>query len=83
MISEEQFAFVPGRNFMDNVLVAFELIHYIKRKNSEQEGEITLKFDISKAYDRVCRNYLKNRIITMGFSENWVKWIMMLVTSVS
>ena len=32
LISENQSAFVPGRNITDNVLVAFEIIHHMNRK---------------------------------------------------
>lgn len=53
IISEEQSVFVPGKNITDNVLVAFEILHYMKRKNSGQDGVVALKLDISKAYDRV------------------------------
>lgn len=36
IIEENQFAFVPGRNITNNVLVAFEVIHFMKRKNYGQ-----------------------------------------------
>lgn len=55
----------------------------MKRKNGGQEGEVALKLDISKAYDRVSWEYLQERMIIMGFSEKWVKWIMLCVTTVS
>lgn len=38
---------------MDNVLMAFEIIHYLRCKRSGNRGELALKVDISKAYDRV------------------------------
>lgn len=52
-ISEEQSAFVEGRSILDNVLIAFEIIHHMKCKTKGARGEVALKIDISKAYDRV------------------------------
>lgn len=83
MISEEQSAFVPRRNISDNVLIAYELIHFMKRKILVESGYVALKLDITKAYDRVCLQYLRNRMVAMGFSTKWVKWMMMCITSVS
>lgn len=82
-ISKEQSAFVPGQNIQDNVLVAFKMIHYMIRKKQGQEGEVAMKLDISKAYDRVKWQYLKERMRVMGFSKTWIRWIMLCVTTVS
>lgn len=38
IISEHQSAFVPGRNISDNVLVAFEIMHHMKRKQAGNAG---------------------------------------------
>lgn len=83
MISENQSAFVPGRSITDNVLVAFEILHHMKRKNGRGEGEVALKLDVSKAYDRVEWSFLKERMVQMGFSNTWINWIWLCVTTVS
>ena len=53
IISEAQSIFVPGRSLCDNVLAAFELIHYMKRRTKGKQGNVVLKIDISKAYEDI------------------------------
>ena len=42
-ISDNQFAFVPGRSILDNVMVAIEVIHYMKTKTRGKNGRVALK----------------------------------------
>lgn len=59
IISEHQFAFFPDRSIHDNVLVAFEVLHHMKRKRKGSAGEVALELDVSKAYDRVNWSFLR------------------------
>lgn len=78
-ISDNQSVFVPGRSILDNAMVVIELVHHMKSKVPGNKGDAAFKLDISKAYDRIDWNYLKCVMLKMGFSHQWVKWIMMCV----
>ncbi|GAU42304.1 hypothetical protein TSUD_136900 [Trifolium subterraneum] len=82
-VSEEQSAFVQGRSILDNALIAIEIIHYLKRKSKGAKGELALKIDISKAYDKVEWRFLKGVLMRMRFSEKLVHWMMLCVSSIN
>jgi hypothetical protein len=52
-VSHHQSAFVPERSILDNVMVAIEVVHYMRTKTRGKAGCVTLKLDISKTYDRM------------------------------
>ncbi|CAH9143761.1 unnamed protein product [Cuscuta epithymum] len=59
LVDDNQSAFIPGRSIINNVVVAFETHHYLKRKSSGKEGYVAMKLDMSKAYDRVSWRFLE------------------------
>lgn len=83
IISDTKSAFVHGKLITDNVLVAFEAMHHINQKRSGRKGEMALKLDMSKAYDRVEWLCLEKIMEKLGFEEKWRKLIMQCVTFVS
>ncbi|KAK3224382.1 hypothetical protein Dsin_011407 [Dipteronia sinensis] len=67
IISPYQFPFVLGRQIYDNFLVAFESLHSLGLKKSETIGQMALKLDMSKAYDKVEWAFLTVVIKKMNF----------------
>ena len=83
VIDEAQSAFVSGRLIMDNVLVVFETMHSIDQRKKGKEALMTIKLDISKAYDKVKWVYLEAMMKKIGFHDKWISLMMMCVTTVS
>ncbi|KAJ8767776.1 hypothetical protein K2173_020716 [Erythroxylum novogranatense] len=83
VITDTQSAFIPNRLITNNIIVAYELFHTLKRKTQGRLGFLALKTDMSKAYDRIEWPYLRLIMLKLGFNELWVTRIMRIVTSVS
>ena len=51
------------------VLIAHEMLHYLKEKRTGKMGYMVLKLDTRTAYDRVKWVYLEMIMKKMGFSQ--------------
>lgn len=83
IISEQQSAFIPGRQIQDNIVVAHEVFHFLKHKKVGKKASVAIKLDLNKAYDSVCWDFLLRLLNKMGFDEKWISWIEQCVCSVS
>jgi len=78
VISDSQSAFVQGRQILDGILVASEVVDEAKKFKKDL---LLLKVDFEKAYDSVDWKYLDDVMGKMAFPTMWRKWIRECVTT--
>ena len=66
LLLEHQNAFMSDHLISNNILVAFEILHYMK-KHKGKTRFITLKLDVNKAYDRVEWSYMEKVLVKISF----------------
>ncbi|GAU51648.1 hypothetical protein TSUD_414700 [Trifolium subterraneum] len=80
IISKSQSAFIKGRQILDGVLIANEIVDDAK---CNKKDLLLFKVDFEKAYDSVDWDYLSDVMTKMNFPSVWRGWIMECVTSAS
>lgn len=74
IISPTQAAYVPGRHIQDNLIIAHELVHSMK-KTKDTKRWVGIKLDMSKAFGRIEWNFLKAVLHQLGFHADWIQLI--------
>ena len=73
---------MSGRSILDNAMAAIKIIHYMKSNVKGKKGDVALEIFISESFDKIDWIYLQGVMTKMGFSNQWVKWIMRFVEMV-
>jgi hypothetical protein len=83
IISNYQSVFVPGRLILDHILAAYETMHTMQSRMWGKEGFMSVKLDMSKAYDRMEWTFLMAVMNKMSFDSRWVDLVMKCVSTVN
>jgi len=80
VISETQSTFIHGRQILDGILIANEIVEDAKRLKKDF---LLFKVDFGKAFDSIDWFYLETVMKKMNFPTLWCKWIMEYVSTAS
>jgi hypothetical protein len=68
IIKPTQSVFILGRNILEGVVVLYEIIHEVHRKNMDG---VIFKIDFETAYDKVKWSFLQQALRVKGFPPKW------------
>ena len=80
IMSSQQTGFVKGRNITENYLLAQELMSGIRKK--ARGGNVVLKLDMAKTYDRVSWTFIVSVLRKFGFGERLIDMVWRLMSNV-
>ncbi|KAK6162202.1 hypothetical protein DH2020_002043 [Rehmannia glutinosa] len=83
IISETQSSFLPGRLISDNILVAYEIYYFMKGRTSGKLGLMSIKLDMSKAFDRIEWPFALAVMHSMGFPASFIGLIRLCLSTPS
>ena len=79
-MSPQQTGFVKGQNIIENYLFVQEIM--LGNGKKSRGGNVALKLDMLKAYDRVSWMFTVNVLRKFGFGEQFIDMVWRLVSSV-
>ncbi|WCJ44055.1 RNA binding RNA-directed DNA polymerase [Euphorbia peplus] len=82
LIRPHQTSFVAGRGITDNIIIAQEAIHCMRKKIGKQFW-IVLKIDLEKAYDMLCWDFIDDTLQDVGIPTHIIRLIMFCISSSS
>ncbi|KAH9791596.1 putative ribonuclease H protein [Citrus sinensis] len=80
LIGPQQTSFVLGRHITDNIVIAQEVIHSM-RKKAGKKGFMAIKVDLEKAYDRLNWDFIYETLQETGLPRDMIQIIMACITS--
>ncbi|KAH9722962.1 reverse transcriptase domain-containing protein [Citrus sinensis] len=80
LIGPYQTSFVPGRHIIENIIVAQEIIYSMRRKTGNR-GQMAIKVDLEKAYDRLSWDFIQDTLLKAGLPTDFVHITMNCITT--
>jgi hypothetical protein len=80
LVSQEHAGLVEGRQIMENIIHAHELIHTLKL---QKRGGMIIQLDLAKAYEKISWHYIIRTLEAFNFTQHWISWIVIPVSTTS
>ena len=81
LIGPHQTSFVPGRHITENIVIAQEVIHSMRKKTGAK-GFMAIKVDLEKAYDRLNWEFINDTLCEAQIPPDLIQIIMACITLV-
>eukprot|EP00253_Pinus_taeda_P005286 PITA_05286 len=68
LVSVEQTRYVEGRQILNNIIQAHEVVHSFI---SKRQAGMVMKLELEKTYDKLNWAYIRKVLLAYGFDHNW------------